>query len=205
MSRRGKRWIITCLTVALATAGAFVVRRAIRSGGGWSNGDRTTSAINFGASGSGLSEPAAAAVPETPAAIAAQVAQSMSSWRAAILARNADTVVTLDAAFGASPGRYGVALRKLASSDADERVRAFSTRALGKLRDPALAGLFEEMLGDKSAFVRQNAAWALGELASVDDGRTAARRAAAELRQARLRDPAPDVRSAAKSALAKME
>jgi len=205
MSRRGKRWIITGLTVALATAGAFVVRRAIHADGDGANGGRTTSAINFGASGSGLSEPAPPAVPETPASIEADVAKAMTSWRAAILARNADTVVALDAAFRASPGRYGVALRRLASGDADERVRAFSTRVLGKLRDPALAGVFEELLADKSPFVRQNAAWALGELAAVDEGRTAARRAVAELRQARSRDPAPDVRSAAKSALAKME
>ena len=166
--------------------------------------DQAKSAINFGPSGSGLSEPPAV-VPETPASIEAEVDKSVSSWRAAILARNAETVLALDAAFGASPARYGVALRKLAAGDADERVRAFSTRVLGKRRDPELAGLFEELLGDKSPFVRQNAAWALGELAAVDDGRAAAKRAVAELRQARSRDPAPDVRSAAKSALAKME
>jgi|SRR6187551_508690 len=205
MASRDRRWIIVGVTVALATAGAFVAWRATESARGRAHGDRATSAINFGASGSGLSEPPPAAVPETAASIEAQVAASMSSWRAAILARNADTVVALDAAFRASPGRYSVALRKLASGDADERVRAFSTRVLGKLRDPALAAVFEESLADKSPFVRQNAAWALGELTAVDEGRTAARRALVELRQARSRDPAPDVRSAAKSALAKME
>jgi HEAT repeats len=205
MSRGDKRWIITGLAVALATGGALLVRRSSQSGGGRANADRASSAINFGASGSRLSDRPAPVVPETPASIEAEVDRSVSSWRAAILARNAETVVTLDAAFGASPARYGGALRKLATADADERVRAFSTRVLGKRRDPELAGLFEELLGDKSPFVRQNAAWALGELAAVDDGRAAARRAVAELRQARSRDPAPDVRSAAKSALAKME
>jgi hypothetical protein len=205
MSKGGKRWIVTSLAVALATGGALVVRHATRTGAERATADRATTAINYGASGSGLSEPSAPAVPETPASIEAEVDKSVSSWRAAILARNADAVVALDAAFCASPARYGVALRKVATSDADERVRAFSTRVLGKLRDPALAGVFEELLGDKSPFVRQNAAWALGELAALDDGRVAARRAVAELRQARSRDPAPDVRSAAKSALAKME
>ena len=204
MSRGGKRWIITGLAVALATGGALVVRHTTQPGGR-ASADRATSAINFGASGSGLSEPPAPAVPETPESIEAEVAKSVGAWRAAILARNAETVVALDGAFGASPGRYGVALRKLATGDADERVRAFSTRVLGKRRDPELAGVFEELLADKSPFVRQNAAWALGELAAVDDGRAAARRAVAELRHARSRDPAPDVRSAAKSALAKME
>jgi len=204
MSRGDKRWIITGLAVALATGGALVVRHTTQASRR-ASADRAASAINFGASGSGLSEPVAPTVPETPESIQAEVEQSVSSWRAAILARNADTVVALDAAFRASPARYSVALRKLATSDTDERVRAFATRALGKLREPALAGVFEELLGDKSPFVRQNAAWALGELAAVDDGRAAARRAVAELRQARSRDPAPDVRSAAKSALAKME
>ena len=203
MSRGDKRWIIAGLAVALATGGALVVRHTTQPGGR-AKADQAKSAINFGASGSGLSEPPAV-VPETPASIEAEVDRSVSSWRAAILARNAETVLALDAAFGASPARYGVALRKLAAGDADERVRAFSTRVLGKRRDPELAGLFEELLGDKSPFVRQNAAWALGELAAVGDGRAAARRAVAELRQARSRDPAPDVRSAAKSALAKME
>ena len=114
-------------------------------------------------------------------------------------------VQSLDRAFLSSPERYRSALEKSARSDADGRVRAFSTRVLGKQKNPALAPLFETLLSDKSPFVRQNAAWALGELAVLDDGRVAARHAVAELRLARAKDPAPDVRTAAKGALARLE
>ena len=48
--------------------------------------------------------------------------------------------------------------------DANERVRAFSTRVLGKFKQVELAETFERLLEDGSPFVRQNAAWALGEL-----------------------------------------
>jgi HEAT repeat protein len=113
--------------------------------------------------------------------------------------------MTLDRAFLAAPDRYRAALEASAKGESDERVRAFSTRELGKYRDAALAGLFQTQLGDKSPFVRQNAAWALGELAAHDDGRAAARHAAAELRHTRAKDPAPDVRTAARDALARLD
>ena len=144
-------------------------------------------------------------VPETPEAIAQDVTASLAAWRQAILVRDADAVVRLDRAFVNDPARYRAALVESARSETDERVRAFSTRVLGKQKNPALADLFETSLADKSAFVRQNAAWALGELAADADGRAAARRAVAELRHARARDPAVDVRTAAKGALARLE
>jgi len=143
--------------------------------------------------------------PETPEEIAAEVDHSLSDWRQAILVRDAEAVQKLDRAFLAAPDRYRTALEISAKSEADERVRAFSTRVLGKLKSPALAELFEALLADKSQFVRQNAAWALGELAALDDGRVAAQHAVAELRHARAKDPAPDVRTAAKGALARLE
>ena len=206
MSRRGKRWIAVGLGGAVLAAGLLVVRHTVQDGAGAREGHEARSAINFGASGSGLSaEAPPAAVPETAETIAAEVDKSVGSWRNAILAKDVETVVMLDRQFTGAPQRYAPALRDSATGDADERVRAFSTRVLGKLKDPALAGLYEQLLADKSPFVRQNAAWALGELAAVEDGRTAARRAVAELRQARSRDPAPDVRSAAKGALARLE
>ena len=171
------------------------------------DGSRPGTAINFGASGSGLSDeaPAPAVVPETPEIIAAEVDRSLGEWRNAILVKNADAVVALDATFQASPQRYAGALRDAASADADERVRAFSTRVLGKLKDPTLVDLFKQLLADKSPFVRQNAAWALGELAADAGGRAAARHAVAELRRARAKDPAPDVRAVAKGTLARLE
>jgi hypothetical protein len=205
MSKGDKRWIITGLAVALATGAALVVRHTTQPGRGGVNADQARTAINFGASGSGLAGEPPAVVPETPESIEAAVVASLGAWRNAILARDADTVVALDVVFQASPQRYGAALRKSASSDADERVRAFSTRVLGKLKDPALAGLYKELLADKSPFVRQNAAWALGELATDADGRAAARHAVAELRRARAKDPAPDVRAVAKGTLARLE
>ena len=143
--------------------------------------------------------------PETPETIAEEVQRSLAAWRQAILVKDADGVQTLDRAFAGSPDRYRAALEVSAKSEADERVRAFSTRVLGKQRNPALAALFKTLLADKSPFVRQNAAWALGELAAQEDGRIAARLAVAELRHARAKDPAPDVRTAAKGALARLE
>jgi HEAT repeat protein len=144
--------------------------------------------------------------PETPEMIAQDVQQSLVAWRQAILVKDAETVQRLDRAFAALPDRYRAALETSAKSETDERVRAFSARVLGKQRNAALAPLFETLLADKSPYVRQNAAWALGELAAQsDDGRVAARRAVAELRHARAKDPAPDVRMAAKGALARLE
>jgi HEAT repeat protein len=205
MTSRGKRWIAVGLGAAILAGGLLVVRHTMQDGAGAREVREARSAINFGASGSGLSEPAPAPVPETAETIAADVETAVGSWRNAILAKDPETVIVLDRQFTAKPERYAAALRKVAAGDAEERVRAFSTRVLGKLKDPACAGLYEQLLSDKSPFVRQNAAWALGELAAAEDGRTAARRAVAELRQARSRDPAPDVRAAARGALARLE
>ena len=76
---------------------------------------------------------------------------------------------------------------------------------LGKLKDPALAGLYKELLADKSPFVRQNAAWALGELAADADGRAAARDASRSCGARARTDPAADVRAVAKGTLARLE
>ena len=92
-----------------------------------------------------------------------------------------------------------------AASDDNERVRAFSTRELGKLKRADLAPAFTQLLDDKSPFVRQNAAWALGELSAGDEGRAAARQAIAELRQVVKHDPAGEVRAAARTTLDRIE
>ena len=85
-----------------------------------------------------------------------------------------------------------------AEAEENERVRAFSTRVLGKLKNAALAPLYRRLLSDKSPYVRQNAAWALGELGA------AAAPALAELQTASTKDPANDVRAAARDALGKL-
>jgi HEAT repeat protein len=153
------------------------------------------------------------ATPEPPAPepvasakdVAREVESAMAAWRTAIAVRDADAVVRLDATFQTSPERYRDALVESAAGDADERVRAFSTRVLGKLRQADLAGTFQKLLQDASPFVRQNAAWALGELGAESTGRAAAQRALAELRQVKRRDPAGDVRRAAGGAIQRLE
>ncbi len=204
MSRGYKqRWIAAGLLVLVTGTGVLVLRER-----------RAEQAMRLRGADGATQRGLEAARGETPptwppqlteAEIAKEVDTSLASWRQAILDKNADVVQSLDRAFLSSPERYRSALEKSARSDADGRVRAFSTRVLGKQKNPALAPLFETLLSDKSPFVRQNAAWALGELAVLDDGRVAARHAVAELRLARAKDPAPDVRTAAKGALARLE
>jgi len=204
MSRGHKqRWIAAGLLVLVTGTGVLVLRER-----------RAEQAMRLrGADGStqGSLEAERGGTPplwprqETEAQIAQEVDTSLVAWRQAILDKNAEVVQSLDRAFLSSPERYRSALEKSARGDADGRVRAFSTRVLGKHKNAALAPLFETLLADKSPFVRQNAAWALGELAVLDDGRVAARHAVAELRHARAKDPAPDVRTAAKGALARLE
>jgi HEAT repeat protein len=202
MSRGHKRWIAAGLLVLVTGTGVFVLSNR-----------RAEKAIRLrGADGStqrGL-EAARTDTPEWPRQqtaqeVAQEVETSLASWRQAILDKNAELVQSLDRAFLSSPERYRSALEKSARTDADARVRAFSTRVLGKQKSAALAPLFETLLADKSPFVRQNAAWALGEMAARDDGRTAARHAAAGLRHAGAKDPVPEVRTAAKGALARLE
>jgi len=202
MSRGDKRWIAIGLLVCATGAGVLVLRRqraeiAVRQGA------PTGPTLRGLAAADGM--PTLPAVPETREQIAREVDSSLATWRQAIQDRNADAVVALDSAFLASPDRYRAPLEQSAKTDTDDRVRAFSTRELGKYKNPALAGLFEAQLADKSPYVRQNAAWALGELAAQDEGRAAARRAAAEMRHAHRNDPAADVRTAAGSALARLE
>jgi hypothetical protein len=143
---------------------------------------------------------AAPSEPDSKDVTPAQVGDAIAAWRTAILEKRAELVLSLDRAFAVLPGRYGPELLKLAESDPDERVRAFSTRVLGKMKNAALVDDFRRMLGDASPFVRQNAAWALGELALRPGGREAAEAALDELRQAQD-DPATDVRAAATNAL----
>ncbi|HSZ83877.1 MAG TPA: HEAT repeat domain-containing protein [Polyangia bacterium] len=134
-----------------------------------------------------------------------QLHDAVDAWRQAILMRRSDAVLTLDRAFAVYPGRYGPELMTLAQSDPDERIRAFSTRVLGKIKNPELTDVFGRLLDDKSPFVRQNAAWALGELADRPGGRDAAQAAVADLERVQDTDPALPVRTAAGEALKKLQ
>jgi hypothetical protein len=124
-----------------------------------------------------------------------QVASVMAAWRAAILAHDPETVMTCNNTFLGEPRDFTPALVESAQHDENERVRAFSTRVLGKLNDPQLIGTFRKLLGDESAFVRQNAAWGLGQLDTRAYG------AAGDLEKVKVRDKIEDVRRAAAEAL----
>jgi hypothetical protein len=149
--------------------------------------------------------PETPATPETPEAVDRRVREALTAWRNAILIRDADTVVRLDMAFLEEPSMYLAALKTSARTDENERVRAFSTRELGKFKRVDLAPTFRQLLKDDSSYVRQNAAWALGELGGGADGRAAAGIAKAELRELVKRDPTADVRAAARTALERIE
>jgi hypothetical protein len=207
MKSGSKRWLAAGAVLAAMGLGVFMLsERGEKPRRSQEEEEEAPAFRGFRAGGPSSSPGTFGATPEeTPAAVAAQVATAMSAWRTAILAKDPDTVLTLDRAFLGSPDRYLEALTKSAETDPEERVRAFSTRVLGKLKRPPLGGLFEKLLADKSPFVRQNAAWALGELATVAEGRPAAQHAVGELQKAKAKDPANDVRQAAKGALAKLE
>jgi len=199
MLRGDKRWLAAGLLI-IAGAVLFV---ALRPSG---KHDALTRAEADGPGFAGFrARDVAPSPPDPPEIIAQRIDAAMSSWRNAILVRDADTVLALDREFAGSPARYAPALVKCAETDSDERVRAFCTRVLGKLKAADRAELYERLLADRSPYVRQNAAWALGELAETTNGHMVTRHALAELRHARAKDPAGAVREAAKGALEKLE
>jgi HEAT repeat protein len=117
-----------------------------------------------------------------------------SSWRQALRDKNAQTVVALDRAFLDNPGRFRAGLVRLAEFDKEDRVRAFSTRVLGKMAKQEDKELFLRLLEkDKWQYVRENAAWGLGQIA--------AKEAAPALQRAADKDPDENVRQAAAEAL----
>jgi hypothetical protein len=134
-----------------------------------------------------------------------QLEAAMDTWRQAIENKDADTVLALDRAFAILPGRYGPQLVVLAETDPNERVRAFSTRVLGKLKNKELVGVYKRLALDPSPFVRGNAAWALGELVTLPNGKTAAMEAYDDLRRLEDSDPATEVRAEATNALKKLQ
>jgi hypothetical protein len=134
-----------------------------------------------------------------------QLEVAVDTWRQSIIDKRAENVIALDRAFAAYPGRFGPELVRLAEADPQERVRAFSTRVLGKLKNPELADIFGHLLADRSPFVRQNAAWALGELEASPQGRATAEGEIDELQHLRDADPSEAVRGAAMEALKKLQ
>ena len=117
----------------------------------------------------------------------------MEAWKRAVLTRNARAVGDMEAAYREEPERFREGLMRLAEHDPEARVRSFSTRMLGKLARKECFDLFVKLLAkDPSRHVRENAAWALGELGP--------REAEEPLRRAEREDAEPVVRAAAAAA-----
>jgi hypothetical protein len=188
MARQARRVLVTAVLAVAVGSVLFTVSRSP---------SHPSVAPVPPAAGGFVVAPATAPVP-APAPIGPadqQVLSVMQAWRQAILVHDADTVLACDRSFLGDGPAFTPALVDSARADADERVRAFSTRVLGKLGDPKLAQVFRGLLEDPSAFVRENAAWALGELGrpgSVAGG---------DLQKVKKHDKAEAVRRAAGEAL----
>ena len=130
------------------------------------------------------------------AAIAAAVPALMKTWHLAISDKNADQVEALDRTFTEHPTAFIPELMASATSDPEPRVRAFSTRVLGKLHAAESRALMVRLLDDPSEYVRFNAAWAIGELADHD--------AVAELQRLERRDRSEMVRRSARESLRRL-
>ncbi len=121
----------------------------------------------------------------------------MKEWRDGIINKDQESVMAIDLAFHNYPAEFRDELLRSAEHDEEPRVRAFSTRVIGNLKMQGAAELLRRLLGDKSEFVRHNAAWALGEIGD--------RQAASEIRRLAAKDPAPAVQTAAREALKRIE
>jgi hypothetical protein len=141
--------------------------------------------------------PEAAPAPAPAVPEATRVANLMALWRQSIIVRDPEGVLACDRSFLDEPAVFLQALTESAQKDGEERVRAFSTRVLGKFTDPALAPTFLALLTDESPFVRGNAAWALGQL-SPELGREA-------LLKVQRQDRVASVRQSAAEALARLQ
>ncbi|HEY2903909.1 MAG TPA: HEAT repeat domain-containing protein [Polyangia bacterium] len=217
MSSANKRWLLIAGAAAAVAAIVTVVARRAPPGGpspGAVAGDdrrsaRTDFPGNNGGGGAGNNAAdgnagnGARANADTPSP-AKQVENVMAQWRSGILVKDADAVVAADGIFRQEPKKFREALMTLAETDGDERVRAFSTRVLGKFMDPTCAPLFIRLLDDKSQFVRMNAAWGLGELATTPEGRAAAKPALHSLRRLAKRETIKDTREAASLAAGRL-
>jgi hypothetical protein len=204
MSRGDTRWITAGSLVVLTGLGVFALQHRSRSRRA-SAADAATEERFRGLASGPLGPAGVGTTAEVQPPSKRDIDGDMSRWRNAVVVKDAETVVALDLTFRQLPDSYSAALAKSAETEANERVRAFSTRVLGKLRRPDLEPVYERLLVDKSVYVRQNAAWALGELGAAPDGRAVAEHAVSELRHVGARDPANEVRLAAKDALNKIE
>jgi len=203
-SMRGPLWGV--LGVSLLVLGSALYRWAQSPG----TPARTESAAPRSEPGSNGASAKTGGAPSAAAPLASSPAASTSGappekakepifdlWRSAILTKDAEQVLAVERSFLGDRARFHDGLAALAEKDREERVRAFSTRVLGKFAMAADVDLFTRLLeNDPNPYVRQNAAWALGEL-----GLGAV---AAALHRISEGDPDKDVRAAAASALSRI-
>jgi HEAT repeats len=210
-SNASKRWVVFAGLGLVALALAVGLWPRERSGGGdLGDGGKRSAAgpnaptrVDFPVNQSGGGGTDARPALEPPP-VEKQIEAIMGTWRNAILVKDADAVVAADGAFQHEPQKFLQALMTSAETDPDDRVRAFSTRVLGKLKNPACAPVFQRLLTDKSQYVRMNAAWGLGELASTPEGRASAKRALHALRRLEKTETAKDTRDAASLAAGRL-
>jgi hypothetical protein len=156
-----KKWKVTAALAAAGTiAAAVMVVRFAGSDRPEGNEAQSTGAPRF-QHGQPYPEVAAGAGDISPQQ---QIQNVVEVWRQAIKNKQAEQVLECDRIFQDAPTKFSDPLRYLAKNDREDRVRAFSTRVLGKFKDPANAELFRELLKDPHQYVRSNAAWGLSQL-----------------------------------------
>jgi HEAT repeats len=200
-----KRVVVSAALVVAAAAGTFWTYRSVGGGGQGGSGGQASAPPRFSDSPGGPGDPAQASPPEQSAQ--QQVERVMAMWRTAIQARDSDTVLACDGAFLGQPHTFLPALVESAQRDPDDRVRAFSTRVLGKLGDPSLTEVLRKLLADTNPYTRHNAAWALGQMAGIvgSEGPAMSPAVLRDLERVRREDRADFVRQAAAAALAKIQ
>jgi len=108
-------------------------------------------------------------VDDTVPAKERQIGRLFNIWRKAVLTKNITQINQLDSQIKGCGDEAIPFLTKLAKEDANERVRAFTVRMLGRMDIKELSSLFMELLkNDTSAFVRENSCWALGQMGNID-------------------------------------
>jgi hypothetical protein len=189
VSRRAKT-ILSAAVLAGAAVGAYVLLRPAARLTATSDANHPPSFV--------AGQPEHVTAPVVAVPVEQQVDTLLSAWRGAIIGHDADTVMLCDSTFLGDPRTFTPALVKSAQQEGNERVRAFSTRVLGKFEDPTLIDVFRKLLEDGSPYVRENAAWGLGQLEAR------ATSAAGDLEKARKHDKADVVRRAAEQALQRL-
>ncbi|MFH1228786.1 MAG: HEAT repeat domain-containing protein [Planctomycetota bacterium] len=112
------------------------------------------------------------------------------SWREAIITKNPRSIEQLGMSIAGMGAEAIPFLNELAIDDANERVRAFAVRALGRMRRTDLIPLFINLLrNDSGEAVRTNALWSLSNLGG-DDTLTAIKKASLEDKSENIRKQA---------------